>query len=100
MRTRRTFDAQFKREAVELARNANVTQKRVCEQLGINPNLLSRWRRELERDAEGTELSSDPAVLRKELERAKAELASKNAEIEFLKKAAGYFAQASERGTR
>ena len=42
MRTRRTFDAQFKREAVELARNANVTQKRVCEQLGINPNLLSR----------------------------------------------------------
>lgn len=49
MRTRRTFDAQFKREAVELACNANVTQKQVCEQLGINPNLLSCWPRELER---------------------------------------------------
>ena len=29
MRTRRKFDAQFKREAVELARNANVTKKQV-----------------------------------------------------------------------
>ena len=99
MRTRRTFDLQFKKEAVELSRSPNVTQKRVCEELGISPNLLSRWRREL-RDDGGDSSSPREAELLRKVDSLESQLASRDAEVRFLKKAAAYFAQASESGAR
>ena len=57
-----------------------MTQKSVYERLGINTYPLSCWRRELDR--------------------AKAELELRDAEINFLKKATGYLSRALELGMR
>ena len=99
MRKRRTFDRQFKQQAVELSCSPNLTQKQVCKELGIAPNLLSRWRRELRDQSTESAESNDVAVLRQELADAKQALDAKDREIEFLKKAAGYFAQTTVRST-
>ena len=95
---RRTFEPAFKREAVELSCSSDMTQKRVAEELGISPNLLSKWRRELLDDA--SQPTSAGVARGREVERLQAELAEKNAEIEFLKKATAYFVRHSRFGTR
>ena len=92
---RRRFSDEFEREAVELSRNTNTSQKAVCEQLGVSPNLLSRWRRELLDD--GNEVSTlNEAALGKKIKRLEAELAKKDAEVRFLKRAREYFARNSK----
>lgn len=48
MATRRRFSAEYKQEAVELARSSNKTASQIARDLGIDPNMLSRWCRELE----------------------------------------------------
>ena len=47
MSKRRKYSEEFKREAVQFASQPGVTQKQVGEELGINPNMIGRWRREL-----------------------------------------------------
>ena len=70
---RRTFEPAFKREAVELSCSSDMTQKRVAEELGISPNLLSKWRRELLDDA--SQPTSSGVARGREVERLRAELA-------------------------
>ena len=82
-RKRRKFSDAFKREAVELSCSPGLTQKRVCEQLDISSGLLHRWRRELLGPSTSRPAKGDAAVLRKDLVRAKADLAEKDAEIKF-----------------
>ncbi len=43
---RRQYTAEFKREAVELATKQNYTIAQAAESLGIDSNMLGRWRRE------------------------------------------------------
>ena len=50
MSKRRAFPPEFKREAVELSRTPGVTIKQIADELGIGANMLSRWRKELDRD--------------------------------------------------
>ena len=50
MATRRKYAAEFKQEAVQLVRSANVPSSQVARDLGIEPNMLSRWCREIGRD--------------------------------------------------
>ena len=45
MKTRRQYDDEFKRMAVELA-DAKGSLKVTAEELGITPQILTRWRRE------------------------------------------------------
>ena len=45
---RRKYSTEFKREAVELTRDPGVTITQVARELGINPNMLGRWRKEFE----------------------------------------------------
>jgi len=47
MAKRRRFSAEFKREAVELTRRPQASVSQVAQELGVNANVLSRWRREL-----------------------------------------------------
>ena len=47
MQKRRKYSEEFKREAVSFANQAGVTAKQVGEELGINANMIGRWRREL-----------------------------------------------------
>lgn len=98
MGTRRKFSAEFKREAVALTAQSDVSVAQVARELGIAPNLLSRWRRALH--AEGAKAFPGKGVARdEEVARLKRELARVRRERDFLKDAAGYFAKASRRDT-
>ena len=47
MQKRRKYSEEFKREAVSFANQAGITAKKIGEELGINANMIGRWRREL-----------------------------------------------------
>lgn len=47
---RRRFSKEFKQEAVQMARGADLSISQVAKDLGIHTNVLSRWCREQERD--------------------------------------------------
>ena len=86
-RTRRSFTPEYKREAVRLADDlGNASQ--AARDLGINANLIHRWRRRLRDDGarafpgNGTPRDEEVARLKRELRRAKQE-------NEILKKAVG-----------
>ena len=46
MGSRRKYSQEFKLEAVQLAGQAGVSVTQVARDLGIRPNMLTRWRRE------------------------------------------------------
>ena len=50
MEKRRRFSAEFQREAVALTAQPDVSVAQVARDVGIGPNLLSRWRRALHAD--------------------------------------------------
>lgn len=90
---RRKYTEEFKTEAVRLLQETDKPMAAIARGLGINPNLLSRWRQE-EHHAEirGT---TRPALKAEaeELVRLKRELDTVKKERDFLKSAAAYEAQ-------
>ena len=86
---RRVFTEEFKRDAVQLAKErGNISQ--VARDLGIHESVLSRWKRQLEKGVEnpfpGQGNPQDP-----ELAQLKREMARLREENEILKKAVGIF---------
>ena len=47
MPKRRKYSAEFKREAVALANQPGVTKAQIGRELDINPNMITRWQREM-----------------------------------------------------
>ena len=47
MPKRRKYSAEFKGEAVALAHQSGVTKAQIGRELDINPNMITRWQREL-----------------------------------------------------
>ena len=95
MGTRRKFSAEFKREAVALTGQPDVSVAQVARDLGIGANLLTRWRRELQ--TAGVKAFRGQGVARdEEVARLKRELARVRRERDFLKDAAAYFAKTSK----
>ena len=88
----RRFSPEFKREALQRASADGITDKQVCEELGISARQLARWRDELR--LLGVDAFSGKSVNRdEELIRLKKELAEVKQERDFLKEAAAYFAK-------
>ena len=78
MRTRRTFDPEFKNQVVKFALKSNRTVTAIGKELGIGQNLLSQWVKEhQQRETQG------PAAI--EPEEMKRELARLREENTFLK---------------
>jgi transposase len=99
MTKRRKFSPEFKHEAVALTRQPGVSCRQVALDIGINPNKLSRWVREM--DAGPSKAFTGPGSPRdQELARLKRELAQVKKERDFLRDAATYFAKGSSNGTR
>lgn len=99
MSQRKKYSAEFKREAVELTRRSGVSCRQVALDIGINPNMLSRWVREAEAgSAKAFSGSGNPRD--EEIARLKRELALIKKERDFLRDAATYFAKGSSSGTR
>jgi len=95
MSKRRKFTKEFKQEAVRLLDEPSVTCAQIARDLGINANMLSRWRRELTIDdsrafrGHGQSRDEELTAVRRELARVKKER-------DFLREAAVFFAKASK----
>lgn len=93
-RKRRTFDAQFKADAVRLVEQEGLKVAHVARDLGIHPNTLHVWLAEARsaQAADGATLGEDE---RSELARLRRENRILREEREILKKAAAFFARES-----
>jgi transposase len=92
MGTRRSYSAEFKREAVELASQPGQTVTGVARDLGIRANLIHRWKRSMQEH--GHQAFVGQGVARdEELMRLRRELAQVKKERDFLRDAAAYFAK-------
>jgi transposase len=90
-RTRRNYTQEFKEEAVKLISNQGYSFAEAGRNLGVNPNVLSRWKKEIEvglSPASSVSVQSELKRLRKENKRLRMER-------EILKKAAAFFAKES-----
>ena len=94
MSKRRIFSPEFKQGAVDQTRQAGVSCAQIARELGIAPNLLSRWRREV--DAQGQKAFGGTGKPRdEEVSQPKRELARVKKERDFLREAATFFAKES-----
>ena len=88
-RKRRTHSEEFKREAVKLVFDQQLSVSEAARNLGIHPNLLRSWKRRLSAEQEETGLTEDE---RMEMARLRAENRRLRMERDILKKAAAFFA--------
>ncbi len=91
---RRKFSPELKREAIALTRQPGVSCRQIALEVGINPNLLSRWKREADAEA-GKAFKGTGSPRDEELAGLKRELARVKKEHGFLREAAVFFAKES-----
>ena len=85
---------EFKREAIALSRQPGTNCRQVALEIGINPNLLSRWVREAD-DVPSKAFKGSGTPRDEELANLKRELARVKKERDFLREAAVFFAKES-----
>jgi transposase len=91
---RRKFSREFKIEAVRLAAEGGQTIAEVARELGINANLLGRWKQQLTENAdEAFPGKGRMRPLEEEVRRLQRELKQTRQERDFLKRATAYFAR-------
>ena len=99
MSKRKRYSPEYKREIVELVRRSRSSCRQIALEVGLNPNMLTRWVREA--DAGGGKAFPGGGMPRdEEMARLKRELSKVTRERDFLKDAAAYFAKQSPSGTR
>jgi transposase len=92
--TKPPYPPGFRREAVQLARNADRSIAQVARDLGVSNQTLRNWIKQADVDAGRREgLTTDE---REELRRLRRENRTLLQEREILKKAAAFFARESE----
>lgn len=94
MQKRRRFTQEYKREAVELTKSADVTISQVARELGLNANMLGRWVREQGKSG-GKAFPGQGKPRDEEIAGLKRELARVRKERDFLQEAAAFFAKTS-----
>jgi transposase len=99
MSKRKKYSPEFKREAVELVRRSGSSCRKIALEIGVNPNMLTRWVRAADSPG-GKSFSGTGNPRDEELARLKRELARVTKERDFLRDAAAYFAKGSSNGTR
>ena len=98
---RRQYTAEFKQEAVQMMTQGGLSAAQVARDLGINANLLSKWKRQLEvgQQAQATGRNGYVAfpgqgrIRDQEVARLQRENAALRLERDVLKKAIGIFAE-------
>ena len=89
-RAYKQYSKEFKEEAVALVRDQGYSVPEAAKSLGINVNLLYKWKVKLEAELEGKTLGEDE---REELKRLRKEVKALRMEKEILKKASAFFAK-------
>ena len=94
------YTEEFRREAVKRSDKPGVTQTQVAKELGITAQQISNWKRQFNRlsdkqfnTLDGVDYSKKES---EELRRLRRENKQMKEEMEFLKKAAAYFAKDQE----
>ena len=93
---RKRYSAEFKKEASALMIMEGLSAREVSEKLGVNPNMLYRWKRQHLQELAGDKLegpAASPQEMAAEIERLRKELAKSERINEILKKTVGYFAK-------
>lgn len=92
MSIRRTYNQEFKVEAVKLSYNSEKSVEQVAASLGVSKSTLHRWRGELKADPDQSFPGNGKRKERdEEVARLKKELKEAQMENEILKKAAAIF---------
>ena len=91
------YTEEFRREAVRRAGQSGVTQAQVAKELGISAQQIANWKRQFTRlsdkqfnSMDGVDYSKQESEEMRKLRRENKKLKE---EMEFLKKAAAYFAK-------
>jgi len=97
-KTRRRYDAEFKKEAVRLYHAGGKSSHQLENDLGISPGMLARWAREYDADQMNAfrgngKLLPDEAAIRQ----LKRELEHTKRERDILKKAVAIFSREPNR---
>ena len=99
MSKRKRYSPEYKRELVELVRRSQSSCRKIALEVGVNPNMLTRWVREA--DAGGGKAFPGGGIPRdEEMARLKRELSKVTRKRVSFKDAAAYFAKQSPSGTR
>ena len=93
-RARKSYDRQFKIDAVSLVINGGRTVAEVARDMGISVNVLHRWKRELTREqSEAFPGKGRLGPQEEELRRLRRELEQVKEDREILKKALAFFSK-------
>lgn len=95
-RKRKKYSQEFKEEAVKLVTEQGYQVSEAARNLGIHPNMLSRWKREISGDDECSSGTGNSNDVHAELQRLRKENKRLKMEREILKKAAAFFAKESD----
>ena len=90
--TKKSYTSEFKQEAVRLVSQGGVTVAQGARDLGLNYNMLARWKRESEASG-GRAFPGKGNSQDEELDRLKRENEILRQERDILKKAVGIFSQ-------
>jgi len=94
------YTEEFRREAVKRAEKEGNTTASVAKELGVSPQQIYNWRRQFNRLSDKQFNSMDGVDYSKkeseEIRKLKREKAALEKELEFVKKAAAYFANHQE----
>ena len=90
---RKKYSKEFKEEAVKLIAEQGYQISEAARNLGINENMLGRWKREAEGGVEGGSSPNGTKTIQVELNRLRKENKRLRMEREILKKAAAFFAK-------
>ncbi len=93
---RKKYTQEFKEEAVKLVTEQGYQVSEAARNLGVHPNMLSRWKREILGDDESSSGSGNLNDVQAELQRLRKENKRLKMEREILKKAAAFFAKESD----
>ena len=94
-RIRRNYTQEFKDEAVKLIIQQGDSYAETCRDLGVNPNLLSKWKRGIEGSSNHDLSPGNAVAIQSELKRLRKDNKRLRMEREILKKAAAFFAKES-----
>ncbi len=100
VRERRIFDREFKAEAVRMITERGLKVSEVARDLGIHPNMLSRWKQEYLADRRNAAYSKRHMTIEEEeLIRLRREVADLQEERDILKKALAILSKHGKRST-
>jgi len=93
-RKRKRFDKQFKLDALKLVTEGGKSVREVAAELGIDPNTIYHWKKELSESGEDAFPGKGHlSAQEEEIRRLRKELAEAKEDREILKKALGYFSR-------